>query len=215
MLLACLDVLIFKWPDAPLVQRMDRRGLLCGASRMGTALRLRLPGRLSVPMCLPFPRQTFGALAEGFGSLAVLIEVVCGEDRSNVALGTFMDRADSGLCFRRGEQRFEGCSECGAAGRLLGVALIFWGCVYAVHLGPSLSNEGELRGIVWVSPAVGLSIGVVELFLRLHSGVLHARRAFGGLLWRRACRDLAAWAHSLPSLGKEPALCHGDSPKLG
>ena len=95
---------------------------------------------------LPLVGWAVGASVGALTSLAVLVEVACGEDRLNVALGTFVERADSGSCFGRGEQRVEGCGECVAAGRLLGVALVFCGRVYAVHSVPPFSNEGELRG---------------------------------------------------------------------
>ena len=107
-----------------------------------------------------FARQFFGVLVEGFGSLAVLIEVVCGKDRLNVAFGTFVDRADSGLCFRRGEQCFEGCGECVAVGCMFDAETVFWGYVCAVHSVPSFSSEGEPRCVASVSLADDLSIGV-------------------------------------------------------
>lgn len=103
-------------------------------------------GELVNSDALPLVGWAVCASVGALTSLAVLVEVVCGEGSLNVALRTFMNRTDSGLCFRRGEQRIECCGECVAAGRLLGVALVFCGRGYAVHSVPSFSNEGELRG---------------------------------------------------------------------
>ena len=82
-------------------------------------------GRAAGGSSKTFARQFFGVLVEGFGSLAALVEVVRGKDRLNVAFGTFVDRADPGLCFWRSEKRFEGCGECLAVGCLFDAGTVF------------------------------------------------------------------------------------------